>query len=126
MSPGCFCKTLKSNDVVKGVKTQMGLSFTADKVILTSGTFLGGVIHIGQSNYEGGRAGDAPSNALSRRLRAYDLGVGRLKTGTPPPICLSASSTHCWTFRGIQCAELNACFVNRMRHSATHRINLFY
>jgi tRNA uridine 5-carboxymethylaminomethyl modification enzyme len=42
------------------------------------------VIHIGQSNYEGGRAGDAPSNALSRRLRAYDLGVGRLKTGTPP------------------------------------------
>jgi tRNA uridine 5-carboxymethylaminomethyl modification enzyme len=54
----------------------MGLSFTADKVILTSGTFLGGVIHIGQSNYEGGRAGDAPSNALSRRLRAYDLGVG--------------------------------------------------
>ena len=62
----------------------MGLSFTADKVILTSGTFLGGVIHIGQSNYEGGRAGDASSNALSKRLRAYDLGVGRLKTGTPP------------------------------------------
>lgn len=72
------------NDVIKGVKTQMGLSFTADKVILTSGTFLGGVIHIGQSNYEGGRAGDAPSNALSKRLRSYDLGVGRLKTGTPP------------------------------------------
>lgn len=72
------------NDVVKGVKTQMGLSFTADKVILTSGTFLGGVIHIGQSNYAGGRASDAPSNALSKRLRGYDLGVGRLKTGTPP------------------------------------------
>ncbi len=72
------------NDEVKGIKTQMGLSFTADKVILTSGTFLGGVIHIGQSNYEGGRAGDAPSNALSKRLRGYDLGVGRLKTGTPP------------------------------------------
>lgn len=72
------------NDVIKGVKTQMGLRFTADKVILTSGTFLGGVIHIGQSNYEGGRAGDAPSNALSRRLSSYDLGVGRLKTGTPP------------------------------------------
>ncbi len=72
------------NDVIKGIKTQMGLSFFADKVILTSGTFLGGVIHIGQSNYEGGRAGDAPSNPLSRTLRAYDLGVGRLKTGTPP------------------------------------------
>ena len=62
----------------------MGLNFYADKVILTSGTFLGGVIHIGQSNFEGGRAGDAPSNPLSRTLRAYDLGVGRLKTGTPP------------------------------------------
>lgn len=72
------------NDVIKGIKTQMGLNFLADKVILTSGTFLGGVIHIGQSNFEGGRAGDAPSNPLSRTLRAYDLGVGRLKTGTPP------------------------------------------
>jgi len=72
------------NDVIKGIKTQMSLNFYADKVILTSGTFLGGVIHIGQSNFEGGRAGDAPSNPLSRTLRAYDLGVGRLKTGTPP------------------------------------------
>lgn len=72
------------NDEVKGVITQMGLKFSADKVILTSGTFLGGIIHIGQANYQGGRAGDMPSNALSKTLRAYDLGVGRLKTGTPP------------------------------------------
>ncbi|MDG2353871.1 MAG: tRNA uridine-5-carboxymethylaminomethyl(34) synthesis enzyme MnmG [Gammaproteobacteria bacterium] len=72
------------NDVIRGIKTQMGLNFLADKVILTSGTFLGGVIHIGQSNFEGGRAGDAPSNPLSKTLRSYDLGVGRLKTGTPP------------------------------------------
>ncbi len=72
------------NDTIKGVVTQMGLKFTADKVVLTSGTFLGGVIHIGQANYDGGRAGDAPANALSRKLREYDLGVGRLKTGTPP------------------------------------------
>lgn len=69
---------------IKGVVTQMGLTFMANKVILTSGTFLGGVIHIGQSNFQGGRAGDAPSNALSRKLRSYDLGVSRLKTGTPP------------------------------------------
>ncbi len=69
---------------IKGVVTQMGLVFMTDKVILTSGTFLGGVIHIGQHNFQGGRAGDAPSNALSRRLRSYDLGVSRLKTGTPP------------------------------------------
>ena len=72
------------NDTIKGVITKMGLRFTADKVILTSGTFLGGVIHIGQANYAGGRAGDAPSNALAAKLRDYDLGVGRLKTGTPP------------------------------------------
>ncbi|KAA0443337.1 MAG: tRNA uridine-5-carboxymethylaminomethyl(34) synthesis enzyme MnmG [Candidatus Thioglobus sp.] len=72
------------NDVIKGVKTEMGLEFLADKVILTTGTFLGGIIHIGQSNFQGGRAGDAPSNALSATLRGYDLGVGRLKTGTPP------------------------------------------
>ena len=72
------------NNKVKGVVTQMGLEFFSDKVILTSGTFLGGVIHIGQENYQGGRAGDAPANILSERLRSYDLGVGRLKTGTPP------------------------------------------
>jgi len=71
------------NDQVKGVVTQMGLKFFADKIILTSGTFLGGIIHIGQQNFQGGRAGDAPANALSQRLRSYDLGVGRLKTGTP-------------------------------------------
>ncbi len=71
------------NDQVKGVVTQMGLKFFADKIILTSGTFLGGIIHIGQQNFQGGRAGDAPANALSQRLRGYDLGVGRLKTGTP-------------------------------------------
>ncbi len=72
------------NDVVTGVVTQMGLVFSADKVILTSGTFLGGIIHIGQKNFQGGRAGDAPSNPLAKKLRQYDLGVGRLKTGTPP------------------------------------------
>ncbi len=69
---------------IKGVVTQMGLAFMANKVVLTSGTFLGGVIHIGQRNFQGGRAGDAPSNALSRKLRSYALGVSRLKTGTPP------------------------------------------
>ena len=72
------------NQMVKGVITQMGLEFFADKVILTSGTFLGGIIHIGKQNYQGGRAGDAPATVLSERLRSYDLGVGRLKTGTPP------------------------------------------
>jgi tRNA uridine 5-carboxymethylaminomethyl modification enzyme len=72
------------NNTIKGVITNTGLKFFAEKVILTSGTFLGGVIHIGDKNFSGGRAGDSASNALSQTLRKYDLGVGRLKTGTPP------------------------------------------
>lgn len=74
------------NDAVKGVVTQMGLRFLADSVVLTTGTFLGGLIHIGLENYSGGRAGDPPSIALARRLRELPLRVGRLKTGTPPRI----------------------------------------
>ena len=69
---------------VAGVITQMGLAIRARTVVLTVGTFRGGRIHVGQSNAEGGRAGDAPSNALARRLRALPFTVGRLKTGTPP------------------------------------------
>jgi len=72
------------NHRVTGVVTQMGLRFRARCVVLTAGTFLGGVIHIGETNYEGGRAGDSPANALARRLRELDFRVGRLKTGTPP------------------------------------------
>ncbi|MES9837570.1 MAG: tRNA uridine-5-carboxymethylaminomethyl(34) synthesis enzyme MnmG [Candidatus Thiodiazotropha sp.] len=71
---------------VTGVVTQMGLKFSARAVVLTVGTFLGGRIHIGLSNYEGGRAGDPPANALSRRLRELPFRVDRLKTGTPPRI----------------------------------------
>ncbi|WP_263263637.1 tRNA uridine-5-carboxymethylaminomethyl(34) synthesis enzyme MnmG [Pseudomonas entomophila] len=73
-------------DQVCGVVTQMGLRFLADSVVLTAGTFLGGLIHIGLDNYSGGRAGDPPSIALARRLRELPLRVGRLKTGTPPRI----------------------------------------
>ncbi|PZR45772.1 MAG: tRNA uridine-5-carboxymethylaminomethyl(34) synthesis enzyme MnmG [Ectopseudomonas oleovorans] len=74
------------NAAVKGVVTQMGLRFHADSVVLTTGTFLGGLIHIGLQNYSGGRAGDPPSIALAHRLRELPLRVGRLKTGTPPRI----------------------------------------
>lgn len=73
-------------DKVTGVVTQMGLRFHAQAVVLTVGTFLGGVIHIGEYNTQGGRAGDPPANALATRLRALPLRVGRLKTGTPPRI----------------------------------------
>jgi len=77
---------LVEQDRVCGVVTQMGLKFLAETVVLTVGTFLGGRIHIGESNYEGGRAGDPPANALSRRLRELPFRVSRLKTGTPPRI----------------------------------------
>ena len=71
---------------VRGIVTRVGLRFTARAVVLTTGTFLGGRIHVGLENHQGGRAGDAPSNALAARLRELPLRVGRLKTGTPPRI----------------------------------------
>lgn len=74
------------NDSVKGVVTNMGLRFQAHTVVLTTGTFLGGVIHVGLENHSGGRAGDPPSIALAKRLRELPFRVGRLKTGTPPRI----------------------------------------
>jgi tRNA uridine 5-carboxymethylaminomethyl modification enzyme len=77
---------LVEGDRVIGVMTQMGLRFHAQAVVLTVGTFLGGHIHIGDSNYRGGRAGDPPANALAKRLRELPFRVGRLKTGTPPRI----------------------------------------
>ena len=73
-------------DRVCGVVTQMGIRFLAQSVVLTTGTFLGGLIHIGMQSYSGGRAGDPPSIALAKRLRELPLRVGRLKTGTPPRI----------------------------------------
>ncbi|MDY6841142.1 MAG: tRNA uridine-5-carboxymethylaminomethyl(34) synthesis enzyme MnmG [Pseudomonadota bacterium] len=74
------------NDQVTGVVTQTGIRFNAKTVVLTTGTFLGGVIHIGMQHHAGGRAGDAPANALAQRLRELPFNVGRLKTGTPPRI----------------------------------------
>ena len=71
---------------VTGVVTQMGLRFEAQAVVLTTGTFLAGKIHIGQTQSAGGRAGDAPAQRLAERLRELMPRVGRLKTGTPPRI----------------------------------------
>ncbi|MEK7843086.1 MAG: tRNA uridine-5-carboxymethylaminomethyl(34) synthesis enzyme MnmG [Pseudomonadota bacterium] len=73
-------------DRVTGVVTQLGVRFSARAVILTAGTFLGGLAHIGSSNFQAGRAGDPPSISLALRLREMKLPVGRLKTGTPPRI----------------------------------------
>lgn len=74
------------NDVVKGAITQMGLKFFANNIVLTTGTFLAGKIHIGLSNYQGGRAGDPPALTLAQKLRELPFRVDRLKTGTPPRI----------------------------------------
>lgn len=74
------------NDLVKGCVTQMGLVYMAKTVVLTVGTFLAGKIHIGMSNYSGGRAGDPPATVLAQKLRALPFEVARLKTGTPPRI----------------------------------------
>ena len=74
------------NDRVVGAVTEMGLKFRAKAVVLTVGTFLGGKIHIGLENYNGGRAGDPPSITLASRLREMPFRVDRLKTGTPPRI----------------------------------------
>lgn len=73
-------------EVAVGVVTQMGLHFSAKSIVLTAGTFLGGLIHVGMQNYSAGRAGDPPSISLAAKLREMQLPVGRLKTGTPPRI----------------------------------------
>ena len=73
-------------DRVTGVVTQIGLRFEAQAVVLTAGTFLSGLIHVGLQHYQGGRAGDPPSVSLAARLRELKLPAGRLKTGTPPRI----------------------------------------
>ncbi len=74
------------NDKVAGVVSQTGIRFLSKTVVLTTGTFLGGKIHIGLDNHSGGRAGDPPSIALADRLRDLPFRVDRLKTGTPPRI----------------------------------------
>lgn len=73
-------------DKAVGVVTQIGLRFTSKSVVLTAGTFLGGLVHVGLQNYSAGRAGDPPAISLAARLREIGLPAGRLKTGTPPRI----------------------------------------
>jgi tRNA uridine 5-carboxymethylaminomethyl modification enzyme len=71
-------------DRVVGAVTHLGIRFSAQTVVLTTGTFLAGLIHVGLEHYSAGRAGDPPSIRLAARLRELSLPVGRLKTGTPP------------------------------------------
>lgn len=75
---------LLEGDRLSGVRTQLGIVFQARAVVLTSGTFLAGLIHVGMENFQAGRMGDPPSISLAARLRELGLPAGRLKTGTPP------------------------------------------
>jgi tRNA uridine 5-carboxymethylaminomethyl modification enzyme len=77
---------LLEGDRIAGCRTAAGLEFYSATVVLTTGTFLGGKIHVGEKQFEGGRAGDPPSNILAARLREMPFKVSRLKTGTPPRI----------------------------------------
>ena len=77
---------LLDGDRVAGVRTQLGIVFEGRAVVLTAGTFLAGLIHVGLENYQAGRMGDPPAVSLAARLRELNLPVGRLKTGTPPRI----------------------------------------
>ncbi|MDP2787859.1 MAG: tRNA uridine-5-carboxymethylaminomethyl(34) synthesis enzyme MnmG [Pseudomonadota bacterium] len=73
-------------DRIAGVRTQLGIVFKARAVVLTTGTFLAGLVHVGLANFQAGRMGDPPAVFLAARLRELNLPAGRLKTGTPPRI----------------------------------------
>jgi tRNA uridine 5-carboxymethylaminomethyl modification enzyme len=77
---------LVSDGTVSGVKTALGLTFEAQTVVLTSGTFMNGLIHVGDQNFGGGRAGERASKGITEELIAYGFEAGRMKTGTPPRI----------------------------------------
>jgi tRNA uridine 5-carboxymethylaminomethyl modification enzyme len=79
-------KLIISNDAVEGVETSMGIKFLAKSVVLTTGTFMGGLMHIGDVKLQGGRIGEPPSYGISEQLREYGFTVGRMKTGTPARI----------------------------------------
>ena len=76
-------KLIIDRDAIKGVETSMGIKFLAKSVVLTTGTFLGGLMHIGDVKLKGGRIGEPPSYGISEQLRNYGFVVGRMKTGTP-------------------------------------------
>lgn len=84
LKQGSVARLLTSGSRVSGVETRDGVVFEAETVVLTTGTFMRGLIHVGLRNYPGGRAGEPPSEGLSDYLRSLGLHVGRLKTGTPP------------------------------------------
>ncbi len=90
LKQGQVVRLLEQGAAVAGVETREGLRFHASAVVLTTGTFMRGLIHVGLVNYAGGRAGEPPSEGLSDHLRALGFSVGRLKTGTPARLAKSS------------------------------------
>jgi tRNA uridine 5-carboxymethylaminomethyl modification enzyme len=106
-----------SGGKVTGVKTQMGVVFQSENVVLTAGTFLSGLIHIGLENYTAGRAGDPAATTLGVRLKEMKLPQGRLKTGTPPRL---DGKTIDFTKLGIQPGDDPAPVFSFMGNRAMH------
>ena len=90
LKQGQVVRLLEEGGRVSGVETREGLRFQAPAVVLTTGTFMRGLIHVGLVNYAGGRAGEPPSEGLSDHLRSLGFAVGRLKTGTPARLAKSS------------------------------------
>jgi tRNA uridine 5-carboxymethylaminomethyl modification enzyme len=83
---GTIEELIVSNDAIRGVITKEGIIYNTKTLIISSGTFLRGLLHIGETNYSGGRAGDQPAVGLSASLEKFGFNLGRLKTGTPPRV----------------------------------------
>lgn len=91
---------VKNENEVYGVKTKLGEEFTSHKVVITTGTFMKGLIHIGENRYDAGRAWELPSSTLSTQLKELGLRVGRLKTGTPARLDGSSIDFSCMDMHG--------------------------
>ncbi len=83
LKQGMVERLIVENNQIRGVKTREGLNFYSETVVLTTGTFMRGLIHIGLEHYSGGRAGEPSADGISASLESYGLKLGRLKTGTP-------------------------------------------
>ena len=99
---GTVADLLVENKLVIGIRLTDGSEILSKSVVLTTGTFLGGIIHLGSERMQAGRIGEAPSNALAQRLRGIGLPVSRLKTGTPARL---DKSTIDWASLVMQAAD---------------------
>ena len=104
------------NNVIKGIVVDDNQLYKSKSVILTTGTFLGGVIHIGDEKFSAGRIGDEASNKLSKKIRQLNLPIGRLKTGTPPRIEKNSVD---WSKVDMQSADMNPIPFSYMTNKIT-------